>query len=126
MSSAVENGSSYTHRTLASYNRSEQKPVLEVVYNPKISLNYVSTAVNEGATRTITATTYPSDATVTWRSSNTSVATVNGGVVTAINAGTTTITASVTDSSGTYSATCTVYVKFQTVYMLYGINTATR
>ena len=111
MSSAVENGSSYTHRTLASYNRSEQKPVLEVVYNPKISLNYVSTAVNEGATRTITATTYPSDATVTWRSSNTSVATVNGGVVTAINAGTTTITASVTDSSGTYSATCTVYVK---------------
>ena len=114
MASSVENGSSYINRTIASYNRAEQKPVLEVVFNPKISSNYSITNVNEGSTKTLTATTYPANAAVTWNSSNTSVATVSNGVVTGINAGSTTITASVTDSTGTYTASCTVYVTIPT------------
>lgn len=114
MSSSVENGSSYTNRTIASYNRAEQKPMLEVVFNPKISLNYSITNVNEGSTKTLTATTYPANAAVTWNSSNTSVATVSNGVVTGISAGSTTITASVTDSTGSHTASCTVYVTIPT------------
>src|SRR5665647_2220743 len=55
------------------------------------------TLTAEGETRTITATVSPADATnktVTWSSSNTAVATVMGGVVTPLTAGTATITAS--------------------------------
>lgn len=111
MASSVENGSSYINRTIASYNRAEQKPVLEVVYNPKITLNYSSITLSNSQTREIVATTYPSDIDVTWDSSNTGVATVSNGIVTAISAGTTIITATITDSDGvSSSATCIVYV----------------
>jgi len=64
-----------------------------------------------GATGTITATVDPSNATnkiVTWSSSNAAVATVAGGVVTPIAAGTATIT--VTTAQGSFTATCTVTV----------------
>lgn len=110
MSSTVENSTTYMHRTLGSYNRAEYKPVLEFVYRPIISTNYATTNVNEGSTKTITATTYPADATLTWSSSNTNVATVSNGVVTGISAGSTLITASITDSTGTHSVSCNLYV----------------
>jgi len=64
-----------------------------------------------GATGTITATVEPSNASnknVTWSSSNTAVATVAGGVVTPIAAGTATITATTADGGKT--ATCAVTV----------------
>lgn len=64
-----------------------------------------------GVTGTITATVLPADATnktVTWTSSNEAVATVAGGVVTPLTAGTTTITATTVDGSKT--ATCKVVV----------------
>lgn len=58
----------------------------------------------------LTATTIPVDATVTWASSDTSVATVSAGKVTAVGAGTATITASVGSGATGDSATCTVTV----------------
>lgn len=58
----------------------------------------------------LVATTIPYNATVTWASSNSSVATVSAGKVTAVGAGTATITASVGAGATGDSATCTVTV----------------
>ena len=75
-----------------------------------VSLDKTSLMLTEGDTQTLTATVSPSNATdksVTWSSSNTSVATVSSaGVVTARSAGTATITA----TAGEVSAECIVTV----------------
>ena len=74
-----------------------------------ITLNKTSTSIEAGQTETLTATVLPAEAddkSVTWTTSNSGVATVSGGVVTAVAAGTATITA----SAGGYSATCEVTV----------------
>ena len=66
-----------------------------------------------GNTATLTATVEPDNATnqnVTWSSSDPSVATVANGVVTAVGAGTATITATAADGSGK-TAACTVTVE---------------
>lgn len=64
-----------------------------------------------GDTLTLTATA-PEGATVVWSSDNISEASVTDGVVTAVAAGTVTITASYTDSDdNTYSDSCLVHVK---------------
>ena len=66
--------------------------------------------VDGGDSATLVATTVPAGETVTWASSDTSVATVSGGVVAPVAAGTATITASITVEGATYSATCAVTV----------------
>lgn len=59
-----------------------------------------------GATGSLTATTTPTGKAVSWLTSNSAVATVEGGVVTPVAAGTAVITA----VSGNQSAACTVTV----------------
>lgn len=74
-----------------------------------ITLDKSELTLTVGETGTLTANVDPenaTDKTVTWTSSNESVATVVGGTVTAVAAGSATITAKV----GEYSATCTVTV----------------
>jgi len=74
-----------------------------------VTLSQTSLALEEGQTATLTATVSPADATdktVTWSSSNPSVATVTEGRVSAVKEGTATITA----SCGGKSATCSVTV----------------
>lgn len=77
-----------------------------------VSLDKTTQSLEEGATATLKATVAPSNATdkvVTWKSSATGVATVDGnGKVTAVKAGTATITA--TTKSGSKTATCAVTV----------------
>ena len=76
-----------------------------------VTLNKTSTTLAVGASETLTATVAPDNATnknVTWTSSNNNVATVNDGVVTAVAAGTATIT--VTTEDGGKTATCRVTV----------------
>ena len=77
-----------------------------------VSLNKSSLTLTEGYTETLTATVSPSNATnknVSWKSSNTSVATVSSsGKVSAIKAGSATIT--VTTDDGGKTATCSVTV----------------
>ena len=74
-----------------------------------VGLNKTELALEVGKTGTLEAKVEPSDATnknVTWSSSNSEVATVDNGVVTAVSAGTAIITA----KAGDKTATCTVTV----------------
>ena len=76
-----------------------------------VSLNKTSLTLEAGETAALTATVTPANAankSVTWSSSDTTVATVADGVVTAVAAGTATIT--VTTADGGKTATCTVTV----------------
>lgn len=76
-----------------------------------VSLNKTVLSLVEGNSDTLTATVTPTDATnktVSWKSSDTGVATVSNGKVTAVSAGTATITA--TTSDGGYTASCVVKV----------------
>ena len=82
--------------------------VLPIVVE-EISFNKTSVSLKAGETVTLTATVKPDDATdktVTWSTSDASVATVNDGVVTAKKVGTATITA----KAGDKSATCEITV----------------
>lgn len=98
----------------------DQKTVPMVFYSadeggepttPSVTLNKSTTSIEPEATETLVATTVPSGATVTWASSNDTIATVSDGVITGVAEGTATITASITVEGHEYSATCEVTVE---------------
>ena len=81
-----------------------------------ISLNKNTLSLKEDETETLTATVLPEDATdktVTWTSSDSTVAKVENGVVTAIKASETPVT--ITATAGEQTATCEVTVTAKTV-----------
>ena len=81
-----------------------------------VTLDKAELTLEEGSTGTLTATVAPQNATnntVTWSSSNPEFVTVANGTVTAVSAGTATIT--VTTADGNHKATCTVTVIPKTV-----------
>ena len=83
----------------------------ETVSVTGVSLDTNSTTVEEGKDVTLTTTVAPSNATnqvVSWTTSDSSIATVSGGIVTGVSEGSATIT--VTTSDGGYTATCLVTV----------------
>ncbi len=77
-----------------------------------VSLDFTNISINAGKTKTLVATVLPSTAsyrTVTWKTSNKAVATVNSkGVITAVAAGSAVITA--TSKDGAASTYCKVTV----------------
>ena len=84
---------------------------ITVVATPvtSVTLNRTTASLKAGETVTLTATVNPEDATdktVTWSSSDETVATVTNGVVVAIKVGTATITA----KAGDKTATCAITV----------------
>ncbi|WP_162174166.1 Ig-like domain-containing protein, partial [Clostridium akagii] len=83
-----------------------------VVNVSSVSLNKTTDTLTVGSTDTLSAIVAPSNATskaVTWASSNTNVVAVDTtGIVTAVSAGTATIT--VTSADGNETSTCTVNV----------------
>ena len=86
----------------------EQEPIIPVT---GVQLNKNAVTLAEGTTEQLVATVKPEGANnknVNWTSSNSSVATVLGGVVTAVKEGTTTIT--VTTVDGNYVASCNITV----------------
>ena len=89
----------------------------EIIPVSSISLDQSAVSLSVGGTETLTATVSPDDASdksVTWSSSDTTVATVENGVVTAVAEGTANITVTATngtdDSSDDKTATCAVTV----------------
>ena len=87
----------------------------KVIPVTSISLDKTALTLTEEETYQLTATIEPADATnqnVTWTSDDTAVATVSAdGLVTAVQAGTATIT--VTTEDGGKTATCRVTVKMK-------------
>ena len=84
--------------------------IVETVPVASIALNKTSVSLKAGETVTLTATVNPSDATdktITWNTSDASVATVQSGVVTAIQVG----SAAITAKSGDKTATCQITVE---------------
>lgn len=84
--------------------------VVKGVLGRNVKLNTHKTSVAAGSTTTLTATVYPEGSTVTWSSSDTTVATVSSGTVSGVKAGTVTITASITVGGKTAVDTCEVTV----------------
>lgn len=78
---------------------------------PSVTLDKDELALTVGGeTGSLSATTVPDGETVDWSSSDEAVATVEGGVVTAVGAGTATITAKITVDGQDYTDTCAVTV----------------
>lgn len=101
-------------KVLGGYNKTGVSATMPAVKVTKVALNKTSaTLTKKGQTVTLSASVSPSNATnktVTWTSSNTKVATVSGGKVTAVANGTATITATAKDGSKK-KATCKITVK---------------
>ena len=78
---------------------------------PSVTLDKSTLSVTVGgATGSISATVVPVGSTVTWKSSDTAIATVSSGTVTAVKAGSCTVSASITVEGVTYTAYCAVTV----------------
>ena len=92
-----------------------------------ITLNETAATVEIGESLTLTATVSPYNATiktVTWKSSDETVATVVDGVITTIKDGTADITATANDGSGVF-ATCALTVEPITAKTWWGTQTIT-
>lgn len=100
----------------------EERPDLESL---AITPNTISLTAGAEQTLTVTATPSNANADVTWSSSNTAVATVNGGKVTAVSNGTAVITATSVNNPA-IKATVTVNVKKAVKIELSGTPTTTQ
>lgn len=90
---------------------------VETVHVTGVTLDKATASIEAGETTTLTETVAPSNATdksVSWSTSNSAVATVSGGVVTGVSAGTARITVTTTD--GSYTAYCDVTVTAPVTY----------
>ena len=104
----------YTNNTPYYLTLSYKEPFVNV---SSISLDPTSLSMEPGNQKTIIPTVLPNNATdktINWQSNNPSVATVENGMVTAVSAGSATITASSAD--GEITASCPVVVKCEHNY----------
>lgn len=100
------------------YSMSDQTQVPFEIYvkqggedtTPSVLLDSHALTIDEEGTATLTATTIPASQSVTWTSSDDTVASVADGVITAESAGNAIITATITVDGVSYTDTCTVIV----------------
>lgn len=107
---AVKEG---TANITVTYEGQTAAAVVTVVHvEPAVSLSYASLALTAGESETLSVIVSGNiaPASYTWTSDKPEIATVDGGVVTAVKAGTAVITVSTTVDGETYSDTCTVTV----------------
>lgn len=76
-----------------------------------IELTQHSLTLTEGNTATIGASTYPVESEITWSSSDSEVATVSDGTITAVGEGDAIITAQISVDGVEFTDTCTVIVE---------------
>ena len=96
----IDNNESYNNKIEQEIT---QAPNTENRLVAELKLSPTSVSLEEGKSTKITASMRPNDAknkTLSWKSSNTSIATVSSGTIKAIKAGSCQITASTTDGSG--------------------------
>ena len=87
---------------------------VSVIDIPTVTLDTMSAIIGTGDTKTVTATVVPAlgeGISLDWKSSDTSIATVADGVITAVAAGNATVTASVTIEGRTFGENCAVTVQ---------------
>ena len=115
-----ETGSTTYYLYAYGYDNADYKPYLEVSYvptTPFVTLSPTSTTIFTGSTETLTATpvNVTGTPTITYRTSDATVATVSGSgttaTVTAVAPGTATITATMNYEGTDYTATCAVTVE---------------
>ena len=80
------------------------------VKGPSITINPTSINIVVGGTASVAANTSPSGGSVNWSSSDSKVATVSGGTITGVKAGTATVKATFSYGGKTATATCSVNV----------------
>lgn len=93
-----------THYGYGLINAEKMLQMVTVTQVESVSLNKSSTTLTVENAETLTATVYPANATnknISWASSNTSVATVNNGIITAVGSGSATITVTTQDGGKT-------------------------
>lgn len=117
---AVAKGSATITASVKSGSNTYKATCTVTVKSPSVSLNKTSATLYVGKVKkmytggsvTLKATTDPAGCTVTWSSSDKSIATVSSaGKVTAVKKGTAKITAKFTYAGYSYSKSCTVTVK---------------
>lgn len=105
LSACGENNSEKTECTSSS---SSSSSVIQAIAVESVTLDKTAITLEIGGEETLTATVTPDNATdkaVAWSSDNTAVATVADGKVTAVSAGTATVTAAADGKSATCSVT---------------------
>ena len=108
---AVKNGSATIQASMTYGGKTYKATCKITVKNPGIKLSASSMSLTPGGSGSLKATTDPSGISVKWSSSDTGVATVSGGKVTAVKNGTATITAQMEYKGKSYKATCKVTVE---------------
>ena len=84
-----------------------------------LSLNQTQLSLTKGNSVTLSVSGAPSGTEISWSSSNTAVATVQNGQVTAVGAGNATVTAKMTYGGKDYTTTCSVTVTEEVTGSIY-------
>lgn len=97
----IANNNTPSNNNTSNYSGSNRvsRPTSTTNQTPGIALNFSRINISQNEAKTVNATVSNSTSRVSWSSSNPNVATVNNGVITGINPGTATVTASINGAS---------------------------